>query len=134
MKNTYIYPAIFTYYDTGIAVTFPDIELATQGDDEIEALAMAKDALGGRLWCMEKDDDFIPEPSLLKNVELEENQKAVLVEVFMPSIRLAHVNNPVNHTVTLPAWLDSAAKEKDVNFSKLLQDALIQHLDINTQL
>lgn len=129
-KNTYIYPAVFTYYDSGIAVTFPDIELATQGDDETEALAMAKDALGGRLWCMERDNDPIPEATLLRNVYVEENQKAVLVEVYMPAIRMAEVNKAVNRTVTLPAWLDSFAKEHSINCSKLLQDSLIQQFGI----
>jgi len=129
-KNTYIYPAIFTYYDEGIAVTFPDIELATQGNDEFEALEMAKDALGGRLWCMERDGDEIPETSKLKNLKLKANQKAILVEVFMPTIRLAGINKSVTRTVTLPAWLSAEASKYGVNFSKILQEGLIKHLNL----
>ena len=131
-KDTYIYPAVFTYdegYD--IAVVFHDLELATQGENDADALMMAKDALGGRIWCMEDDSEELPEPTPLKDIPLADNEKAVLVEVFMPSIRLAEVNKSVNRTVTLPAWLDAAAKEKGVNFSGLLQEALVNHLDIN---
>jgi len=131
-KDTYFYPAVFSYEDGyDIAVTFPDLVLATQGESDIDALLMAKEALGGRIWCMEDDGEELPEPTPLNKVILEENEKAVLVEVFMPAIRLAEVNKSVNRTVTLPAWLDSVAKEKDVNFSRLLQDALITHLDIS---
>ena len=60
--------------------------------------------------------------------------KAVLVEVFMPTIRMASVNKSVNRTVTLPAWLDAVAKEKGINCSRLLQDSLIQHLDSDVRL
>jgi len=49
----------------------------------------------------------------------------------MPSIRLANANKSINRTVTLPAWLNSLALEKGVNFSGLLQDALFSHLNIN---
>lgn len=49
----------------------------------------------------------------------------------MPSIRMAQVNKSVNRTVTLPAWLNSAALEKNINFSQVLQDALKTQLHIN---
>ena len=42
----------------------------------------------------------------------------------MPSIRQAQVNRSVNRTVTLPAWLNAAAIERNINFSQVLQDAL----------
>lgn len=129
--DRYIYPAIFTFdpaYD--IAVTFPDLPgCATSGSNETEALAMAKDALGGHLWCMEEDHDEIPEATPLFNVKTKENERAVLIEVYMPAIRLAQVNRSVNRTVTLPAWLNAAALEKGVNFSQVLQEALKEQLN-----
>jgi len=131
-KDTYFYPAIFTYEDGyDIAVTFPDLELATQGKNDVDALLMAREALGGRIWCMEDDGDELPNPTSLNEIPLGDNEKVVLVDVFMPAIRLAEVNKSVNRTVTLPAWLDSVAREKDVNFSRLLQNALITHLNIS---
>lgn len=130
-KDTYIYPAVFTYEDGyEIAVIFHDLELATCGTDDADALKMAKEALGGRLLMMEEDNDDFPIPTPLKDIPLEENERVALVEVFMPSVRLANVNKSVNRTVTLPAWLNSLALEKGVNFSHVLQDALKQHLTL----
>ena len=130
--DKYLYPAVFTFEDGyEIAVTFPDLPgCATSGKDEAEALSMAKEALGGHLWCMENDNDLIPEPTSLRNVILEKNEQAVLVEVFMPAVRLAQENKSVNRTVTLPAWLNAAALDKGVNFSQALQDTLIKQLNI----
>lgn len=130
--DTYIYPAVLTYeegYD--IAVTFPDLPgCATCGSDETEAMKMAKEALGSHLWCMEIDGDEIPEPSKIKDVKLDENEVVVLVEVYMPVIRLAHENKSVNRTVTLPAWMNAKACELGVNFSQVLQAALMQELHL----
>lgn len=77
---------------------------------------------------MEDDGDEIPDPTPLKDIKVESNERAILVDVYMPSIRLAHVNRSVNRTVTLPAWLNAAALEKGVNFSQVLQDALKDQL------
>ncbi|MDR1689221.1 MAG: type II toxin-antitoxin system HicB family antitoxin [Clostridiales bacterium] len=129
--DKYVYPAVFTYEDGyEIAVVFPDLELATSGKDDSDALTMAKEALGGRLWCMEQDGDDIPAPTRLRDVVLEPGERAALVEVYMPSVRMAQVNRSVNRTVTLPAWLNAAALEKGINFSQALQSTLMNELGI----
>lgn len=130
--DKYLYPAIFTYEEGyEIAVTFPDLPgCATSGKDETEALTMAKEALGGHLWCMEEDNDEIPSPTLLRNIKVEDNEYVTLIEVYMPSIRLAKINRSVNRTITLPAWLNAAALEKEINFSQVLQEALKEKLHI----
>jgi predicted RNase H-like HicB family nuclease len=83
LKEICVFPAIFTYeegYD--IAVTFPDFPgCATSGADEMEALLMARDALFGRIRCMISDNEEIPEPTKLRTVELEDTERAVLVDV-----------------------------------------------------
>lgn len=129
-KDTYLYPAIFTYEEgEEIAVTFPDLPgCATSGVDDKEAYDMARDALGGFMWCLEDDGDDIPKATPLAEVKVEDNERAVLVEVFMPAIRLAQQNRSVNRTVTLPAWMNAAAMDKGVNFSQVLQAALVEQL------
>ena len=72
----------------------------------------------------------IPAPTRLSDVDTKENERVVLVDVYMPSIRMAQVNRSVNRTVTLPAWLNAAALERNVNFSQILQDALKEKLHL----
>lgn len=125
-NDRYVFPAVLTYEDGyEIAVTFPDLPgCATSGETDTDALTMAKEALGLHLWGMEQDGDEIPAPSPVRSVELEEGEIVALVEVYMPSIRMAQENRSVNRTVTLPAWLNAKAVEYGVNFSQVLQDAL----------
>ena len=123
--DRYLYPAIFTYEkDKEIAVFFPDLDVATSGIDEADALKSARELLGCVLFGLEEDGEPIPSPSSLADVKTEANERATLIDVYMPSVRLAQVNKSVNRTVTLPAWLNAAALELNINFSQVLQDAL----------
>ena len=113
--DRYFYPAVFTY-EPGqeIAVVFPDLNCATSGTNDDDAV----------LFGMEEDGEEIPAPTPLSEVKMETNERVVLIDVYMPSIRQAQVNRSVNRTVTLPAWLNAAAIERNINFSQVLQDAL----------
>ena len=129
LPERYIYPSVFTYEEgEEIAVVFPDLDVATSGENDADALASARELLGAVLYGMEEDGDPIPAPTPLNAVKLEENERAALVDVYMPSIRLAKVNRAVNRTVTIPAWLNAAAMERNINFSQVLQGALREQL------
>ena len=130
--NRYFYPAVFTYEEgQEIAVFFPDLDVATSGENEDDALLSARELLGVVLSGLEEDGEVIPKASSLRDVVVEENEKVVLIDVFMPSYRMANVNRSVNRTVTLPAWLNAAALEVILNFSQVLQEALKDKLAIN---
>ena len=130
--DRYFYPAVFTYEEEQeIAVFFPDLDVATSGENEDDALLSARELLGVVLSGLEEDGEVIPKASSLRDVVVEENEKVVLIDVFMPSYRMANVNRSVNRTVTLPAWLNAAALEVNLNFSQVLQEALKEKLAIN---
>lgn len=121
----YFYPAVFGYEDgQEISVFFPDLDVATSGNNDDDALLSARELLGCVLFGLEEDGEAIPSPTALNAVQLEANERAVLVDVYMPSVRMAQNNKSVNRTVTLPAWLNAAALERNINFSQVLQDAL----------
>lgn len=127
----YCYPAIFSYEEgEEISVFFPDLDVATSGVNDDDALLSARELLGCVMYGLEEDEEEIPLPTPLAEVAVEENERSVLIDIYMPSIRMAHVNRSVNRTVTLPAWLNAIALEKNVNFSQVLQDALKDMLGI----
>ena len=127
----YFYPAVFTY-EPGqeIAIDFPDLGCATSGVNDDDALLSARELLGCVLYGMEEDGEEIPDPTPLSDVETRAYEYTVLVDVYMPSIRQANINRSVNRTVTLPAWLNAAALERNINFSQVLQDALKAQLNL----
>ena len=84
----YFYPAVFTY-EPGqeIAIDFPDLQCATSGVNDDDALLSARELLGCVLYGLEEDGESIPSPTPLSEVETQSNERAVLVDVYMPSIR-----------------------------------------------
>ena len=127
----YFYPAVLTYEDgQEIAVVFPDLDAATSGESEKDALLSARELLGCVMFGLEEDGEPIPAPTPLHALKIADNERVVLVDVYMPSVRMAQVNKSVNRTVTLPAWLNAAALERNINFSQVLQDALKEQLGV----
>ena len=128
----YFYPAVFTFEEgQEIAVVFPDLDAATSGVNEDDALLSARELLGCVMFGLEEDGEAIPMPTALNALQLAENERAVLVDVYMPSVRMAQINKSINRTVTLPAWLNAAAMERNINFSQVLQDALKAQIGYN---
>lgn len=119
-------------YEEGreIAVTFPDLGVATSGTDDDDALLSARELLGCVIYGMEEDGEELPAPTPLPKVELEPGESTALVDVYMPTVRLAQENKAVNRTVTLPAWLNALAVERGVNFSQTMQSAIKSQLGI----
>lgn len=125
----YFYPAVFTYEEgKEIAVVFPDLDVATSGVNDDDALLSARELLGCVMFGLEEDNEEIPSPTRLSDINVEQNERVVLIDVYMPSIRMANINKSVNRTVTLPAWLNASALELNVNFSQVLQEALLQKI------
>lgn len=125
MKNYYAFPAFFYFDEDGISIEFPDLPgcLPCAATQE-EAFRNAKEALGLHLYGMEQDHDPIPEPTPVHQLAPEDGAVVAMIEVFMPAVRERINNKSVNRTVTLPAWLNAAAQERNINFSQVLQDAL----------
>lgn len=123
-SDRYLYPAIFTYTEDGIEVDFPDLELHVAGKNEKEAYLTARVALGRELFDREQRKEELPTPTCLKEIGVEEQQAATLIDVYMPSVRMAENHRSVNRMVTLPAWLNAVSMERNVNFSQILQEAL----------
>ena len=104
------------------------MDVATSGTNEEEALFSARELLGCVLYGLEEDNEVIPDPSSVFNIKIGEHESVILVDAYMPAVRLAQTNKSVNRTVTLPAWLNAAAQEK--GYPNSLQDVLRTWLGI----
>lgn len=131
MKDTYIYPAVFTCDDDGYAVEFPDLPgCVSCADSEADGIKKAKEILSWHLWDMERSGEIIPEPSPVKELAtgLGENEYLVVIEVFMPPYRYAKHNKATKVTTTIPMWMKVQADQASLNYSDLLKDAIQEKL------
>lgn len=129
MKKIF-YPAVFQPEDNGaFTVFFPDVDgCITCGENMENAYEMASDALGLVLSYMEDNKEPIPFPSAPQKIHLEEGQFLVVIEFDMAAYKRKNNSKAVKKTLSIPEWLNEEATNRGVNFSQVLQEALIQKL------
>ena len=99
------YPVLFEKVEDMYLVTIPDIGQMTQGTDLTDAIAMARDLIS--LWVVSYVDANITE------------------------YRKKYGYKIVKKNCSIPAWLNTKAEELGLNFSKILQEALIEKISAN---
>ena len=131
-----VYPACFFMENGGYSVIFPDLNyLATEGESLSDALNNATECLASYLY-KPLPDQIINPPSKLADVSLEKVAKELdsSVEdgsfVNLVSVDAEQYDKAVKKTLTIPSWLNDAAVKQNINFSKLLKDALIDKLNL----
>ena len=130
MKVKYYYPAVFDKQEDGITVTFPDLPgIVTFGENSQEAFVNAKEALELHLYGLEKDKLDIKTADVTYKPK-KECESVVLIEAYMPTVRMEMEYKAVKKTLTIPSWLNEAAESQGVNFSQLLQSALVDKLGL----
>lgn len=132
MKKIF-YSAIFQSEDEGgFTVIFPDIKgCVTCGDNMEHAYEMASEALGLTLSYMEDNKEVMPTPSVPQDILLQANQFLVVVEFDMAAYKRKHNSKAVKKTLSIPEWLNEVALENGLNFSQVLQEALMLKLEIS---
>ena len=128
----YFYPAIF-HNDKkgGYWISFPDFpECMTQGETMEEAYEMAVEAMGLCIDDRLKNEESLPEVSAPVDYILQEGDFSCLIEFDFVQYRKKHNTKSVKKTLSIPEWLNEAAMEHDINFSQVLQEALMKKIGI----
>lgn len=126
--NTLFYFALFhTAEEGGFWVSFPDFPACfTQGETLEETYAMAVDALG--LCVSEYTSKDLPKPSLPSDISVPEGATLALVSLDLAAYRRKHNTKAVKKTLSIPEWLNEEALSLGLNFSQILQEALLQKI------
>lgn len=141
-----VYPAIFYKESNGYSVIFPDLNyLSTCGETIDEAFSMAIDCLAGHLFWLQQEGETFPVPSdmatinpanIARELEFEYDAKDAflnMISVDIVQYAKIHFEKSVKKTLTIPAWLNKAALEQNINFSQVLQNALMDILGVSSK-
>jgi predicted RNase H-like HicB family nuclease len=127
MKLTY--PAIF-YKDEGsgaYAVEVPDLPgCATGGDNLADAILMGTDAASG--WVLNELEEGRPIPlsSAMGDIPFEPGGFVSLLVLDMSAYAEKYGDKAVRKNLTIPAWLNTFAETRHINFSQVLQESLTE--------
>lgn len=122
-----VYPACF-YQDeeTGnYTVEVPDLPGCVTGAPTLaEAILMAEDAASG--WVLDELEDgkSIPIASPAADVRPDEGGFVNLLVLDMDAYAEKYGEKAVRKNLTIPAWLNTFAEQRNINFSQVLQEAL----------
>ena len=116
------------------------MDIYTEGNSFEDAIENARDAIGMMGTFMEDQNETLPERSTqsqaLKKAKDDADEfdysDGVLtyVDVDLVGYRNKMRNKAVKKNCTIPYWLSEEAEKADVNFSKVLQEALMQKLHL----
>ena len=121
------YPAIFYEGEGGYSVEVPDLPgCASGGATLAEAIAMGTDAASGWVLTELEDGKPAPEASPIKKISPESGGFVSMLVLDMDAYAAKYGNKAVRKNLTIPAWLNTFAKEKRINFSQVLQDSLTE--------
>ena len=128
--NKLFYPALFhTAEEGGFWISFPDFpECFSQGESMEQAYEMAMEALGLCIMEKKKNGMTLPKASVPAEIKSESDAVIVIVEFDVDVYNRKHNSKSVKKTLSIPEWLNEEALAAGVNFSQILQEALIQKL------
>lgn len=138
MKNAY--PVIFTITndkkDT-VLIQVPDFDILSEGYGMVNAIEMARDAIGMTGITLEDMGKVIPSATNIHEIDLtkvefkDAGQSIVsMVDIDFTVYRRRLDTKAVRRNVTLPKWLNQEAERAGVNVSKVLQEALMSVLNL----
>ncbi len=133
-----VYPVIFTPSENVILIEVPDLEILTEGESIVNAIDMARDAIGLKIISLEYDKTEIPNPTNLFDINIENSTCAEegksyvsMVDVDITEYRKKVDNKSVRRNITLPNWLNIEAEKAHINVSKVAQEALMEKLGVS---
>ena len=143
-----IYPVLFYREKQGnYSVFVPDLEKAlntsasTCGDTLEEAMEMAEDLIAGLVLEEMEENNKIPQASDIEDVSFEELEKGLeiknwdyiskfktYISVDISAFAEKWGKELIKKTVNIPKWINTKAENLKINFSKTLEEALLQKI------
>ena len=121
-----IYPGIFYKEGHSYWVEFPDLEGCQSFGDTLEDIyENAKEALAAYCVTLLEQGKRLHPPTDIYQIQTPGGAFVSLVEAD-----LIRKSQAVKKTLTIPSWLNEIAENNHVNFSGVLQEALMQKLNI----
>ncbi|MDR0310055.1 MAG: type II toxin-antitoxin system HicB family antitoxin [Acidobacteriota bacterium] len=127
--NQSVYPVVISKGERFFVAYVPDFDRATQGKDIPETIMMAKDLIGIMGVTYEDKGKPIPKPST-KEPAHKSGEMVAWVDVDFKRYRLMHDQKTVRVNISIPRYLKAMGEEAGINFSKELQERLIERLAV----
>lgn len=121
------YPAIIHEENNEFWVEFPDLEgCFSDGESLAEAASNASEALGMYICSLMERNLDVPRPSDARSISTD---NGIVTVVATEPLAYRKSTKSVKKTLTIPEWLNIEAEKRHINFSSVLQQALIATIE-----
>jgi len=118
----FVYPAVFHKEEDSYWVEFPDLPgCHSYGSSVTETMACAQEALAGYILTLLEQERPIAVPSDIGTLSAEDG----FTSLVSCNIDQYKETKAVKKTLTIPSWLNERAMARGVNFSQVLQEAVL---------
>ena len=123
----FVYPAIFHQEESAYWVEFPDLAgCHTYGSSVTETMEAAQEALAAYLLTLLEQGKNIAVPSDISAIRAEDG----FTSLVSCDINQYKDTRAVKKTLTIPSWLNERAISMGINFSQVLQEALLSKIQV----
>lgn len=138
-----IYPVLFyEEKENGYSVFVPDLNNSTTcGSTLEEAMYMTEDLIAGIILDLMEEGHKIPNASKIEEISFEALEKDLELEdwdyiskfktyiaVDISAFAEKWGKELIKKTVNIPKWVNTKAEEMKINFSKTLEEALLERI------
>ncbi len=132
----YVYHGAVKHDENGYHLRVPEILTTFDGNDLFATINKARSYLLKQLFeAGEHNNSCLPDPKVIEDLhpDLMDGETEALIDCDLDSFKREFTTRCVKKNCTLPAWLSLAAEKAGVNFSAVLQDALIDKLHLENE-
>ena len=138
-----IYPVLFyEEKEDGYSAFVPDLEnVSTCGKTLEETISMSEDLIAGIILDKMENGEKIPDNSKIEDVSFEDLENALQIKNWnyvskFKTYIIVDINSfaekwgkeLIKKTVNIPKWVNTKAEELKINFSKTLEEALLEKI------
>ena len=114
------------------AIISPNFDVVSEGKTLTEATDKITAEISKKAYLLYVQNKPLPK-TLANDIDLDKEFSKIYgtlyyeegsVSMLVTEISIAEMERSVKKTLSIPKWLDELAREKDINFSQTLQEAL----------
>lgn len=125
--DTAIYLAVFKEIKGQCIAKIPDFGIEVKGKNLAETIAVARTAIAKRLFSGENFELY--SSNRVMKYDCSDDEFAAIIDIDLIKYRRKYDNRRIRKNLTIPNWLNEEAEKQDVNFSRVLEEAIKRKLN-----
>lgn len=127
--DTAIYLVVFKEEKEQYTARIPDFDIKVSGEGLAETIATVRSAIANRLFGDDRFEHYPNTTNKRLKCECDDDEFVAIIDIDLVKYRRKYDNRRIRKNLTIPNWLNEEAEKQDVNFSRVLEEAIKRKLN-----